>query len=138
MGTNKGRNREREHAVKNYLLNNINSEGYGVKVPETDKEKIDFLFNTFHREYGWHIDAVGEPKALAEWLSGLPSVCTVDFYYYDQIILGKMWGFLKEDATESEEWRFCSNFFNASANALLQMHRNSKRGLDIVTGRKAI
>ena len=100
---------------KQYILDNITSDGYieeGQKEPSTDKEKLQFLMDTFKSEYGWAIERYGIYKAFTEWLMGLPSVFSIDFMNYDILQLAKKWGSIPENATERQENKILANWWN--------------------------
>ena len=101
---------ERNKMIYKYVINHIDTEGYGVEA-KTDAEKIKFLWDTFKSEYGWAIPRMGQQRAFVEWLQGLPSSFSIDYNYGDIIRLGKEWGILKEDATSSQEDRFIDSWW---------------------------
>lgn len=43
-----------------YILAAIDASGYDVATPTTDKEKLQFLHDTFHSEYDFNIKRIGE------------------------------------------------------------------------------
>lgn len=96
--------------IYKYILKNIDSSGYD-KVTTTPKEKLRFLRDTFHSEYQWHINKHGVFKAFCEWMMGLPSSFTIDFYYHEMIALAKKWGKLPDNATEAQEDRITQRWF---------------------------
>jgi hypothetical protein len=65
--------------LKLALLETIDGDGY-FATPTTQKEKRDFLRDTFQSEYGWAIPKMGKDKAIQEWLRGLPSALYYPFY----------------------------------------------------------
>ena len=102
----------------NYLLDSINTE-IGENV--TDKEKINFVFDTFNNEYN---DAYNkrrypnECERLANYLRGLPSCIHIAFSDYDIIQIGKSWGYCK---TPKQEANFVNNWWSVMAFRLIQM-----------------
>ena len=82
--------------IENYIFDCIDFENYGLN-PETKKEKIKLLIETFKSEF-WHDynkqyykhDTV---NGFANWLMGLPSCFNVDFENYRILEIGKNWGF---------------------------------------------
>lgn len=97
--------------VKAYILNAIDSDGYG-ETPATETEKLQFLDRTFRAEYEWMIARVGYQKAMAEWISGLPSSFNVEFRNSKIVEIAKTWGDLPANATDDQEWKIISNWFN--------------------------
>jgi hypothetical protein len=108
-----------------YIIDCIDSEAYEVKT-STDKEKIQFLFDTFRNEYGWYIERVGVNEALKEWYMGLPSVFNMAFTNYDILQLAKKWGTLAENATEKQEDKILSNYWNLLASNTIQLFNKHK------------
>jgi hypothetical protein len=98
-----------------YILNAIDGDNYGI-VLNTDAEKLQFLSDTFEKEYGFMIKKVGYLKALIEWMQGLPSAFNVDFENYRIIEIAKEWGSIPEDATDKQEDKILDNWFNLIAN----------------------
>ena len=103
----------------NYLLESINTDEIGENA--TDKEKINFVFETFNNEYN---DAYykrrypNECERLANYLRGLPSCIHIAFSDYDIIQIGKSWGYCK---TPKQEANFVNNWWSVMAFRLIQM-----------------
>lgn len=89
--------------IHEYILDNIDNSGYEgctyYKVFNTDKDKLQFLYDTFNSEYGWHIAQVGQLKALASWLAGLPSAVSIEWRNHAILELGLEWGLLDYETT---------------------------------------
>ena len=102
-----------------YLLDSINTDEIGENA--TDKEKINFVFDTFNNEYN---DAYykrrypNECERLANYLRCLPSCCSIAFCDYDIIQIGKSWGYCK---TPKQEANFVNNWWPVMAFRLIQM-----------------
>ena len=115
--------------VNQYIMDCIDSDGYELKVqPQTDKEKLQFLYNTFwseklqyNREY-----YKSEHAAFMDWIQGLPSSFNVDYEYYRIIELAMLWGSLPHDATEKQTDKICENWFNFIASKTFQLFRKNK------------
>lgn len=99
---------------ENYIIDAIDGEGYNVTFTDT-VSKLQFLRETFYGEYGWHIAQVGEKKALAGWLAGLPSCCNIEWRNHKIIELGKEWGELSDAASEAREWAYLDHWFKNMA-----------------------
>lgn len=95
----------RYHQEEAYILSCIDADGYDLdRQPETDKEKLLFLWETFNAEYGWNIKRIGAFKALVEWLQGLPSSIGIAFTNWEILELARKWGSLKtHGSTEAQE-----------------------------------
>ena len=101
------------------IIDNIDFDGYGFSNDMYLYDKIKTTYNIFKKEYGFMIDRVGELKAFSEWLSGLPSVLTVPFYYNEMIQNAKDFGLVIKDEDE-----FCNNYFNRLSNAFFNLKNN--------------
>jgi hypothetical protein len=93
-----------------YILQAIDPSGYDIQA-NTPEEKLQFLRNTFVREYGFNIKRMGEVRALEEWLSGLPSSINIVFNYYDIEQLGRSLGLLRKNASEKTIEAFTHSWF---------------------------
>lgn len=109
-----------DKVVKLYIIDAIDP-NY-VKAEENNIiELINGLKTSFYAEYGFMVDKVGEQKALAEWLQGLPSAVSIDFYNHHILELAVKWGSIPEDATERQEDKILDNWFNFIANKITQL-----------------
>ena len=116
-----------DREAKNYLISNIDWSGYDLEDElKTDKEKLQFVADTFRAEYGHAIGRYGYQRALAEWFMGLPSAINVEFRNYYIIELAKAWGSIPENATEKQEEKILNNWFIWMANKLMQLFRAYK------------
>ena len=89
--------------VREYLMSVIDGTDYGA-VTETEQQKKDFIKETFWSEYGFNVKRVGLQKACQDYLMGLPSSCSVE-YWNDQIInMLKSWGVIKESMREATQY----------------------------------
>lgn len=103
----------RNEAMKQYILNAINSEGYEITT-NTEAEKIAFLLATFKSEYGYsqNIRYYGTiQKTFENWLMGLPSCFNIDFMNYRILEIGKEWQLLPQNATERQEDKFLAEWW---------------------------
>jgi len=105
-----------------YIVDSISSDGYGVN-PTTEKEKLQFLFDTFKSEYGWAISRYGIYRAFAEWCQGLPSSFNIDYENSEILKLAKKWGSLSSNPTERQEDKILDNWFNFISNKTFQLFR---------------
>lgn len=107
-----------------YILNCIDSSDYDLESePQTDADKLAFLSETFHAEYGWMVQRVGPITAFAEWCKGLPSSFNCEFRNHAIIDLAKEWGSIPADATERQEQKILDNWFNLIANKTFQLFK---------------
>lgn len=108
-----------------YILNAIDGSGYGRELI-TDKDKLQFLIDTFKSEYGWQAKRIGYLKAFNEWIQGLPSSFNIDYSYCDIIAIAKKWGSLPTNATKKQEDKVCENWFPLIANKSFQLMKKYK------------
>jgi len=106
--------------AQEYILNTIDSEPYDVKTT-TDKEKMQFLYSTFIKEFGFRIEQIGIQSALAEWYQGLPTVFPLAFTNYDILELAKKWGTLEENATEAKQDKYLEGYWRVLAANTIQL-----------------
>lgn len=115
-----------------YILNCIDSEGYDIHT-ETEREKMQFLADTFKSEYGWAY-TTGRYKSaqqtFVEWIMGLPSSFNIAFENYEIIKLAKEWGFLAPDADDRKEDKFLESYWNRIYMAVQKLC--SKHGVDLM------
>lgn len=90
--------------VREYLISCIDSSGYNIEA-ETDQQKKDFIKETFWAEYGFQVKRVGLQAACQDYLQGLPSSCTVEFWNDKIIEILKEWGVIKESMREETQYK---------------------------------
>jgi len=111
-----------------YIIDSVDWEGDDeLKTPpKTDKEKLKYLYDRFKSEYGHEIPRVGEQRAFANWLAGLPSVMPIPFYNNEILKFAKEMGSLPENATDKQEDRVLENYWNFMSNKTFQAFRKHK------------
>jgi len=113
----------------NYLLQSLDFDGFDLPKAKTNKDLINLFFGVFNSEVGYNIARIGEYKALAEYLSGLPSCINIDFDNHLIIERAKKYGSLKPCANESDEDKILDNYWHFMANKLIVLkngHINKK------------
>lgn len=101
--------------INSYILDCIDGSGYGVAL-NSDKDKLQFLADTFKSEYGHHISYYGSTqKALENWIMGLPSSFNVEFRNGGIIDLAIEWGSIPANASEAQKDKILANWFNLVA-----------------------
>jgi hypothetical protein len=115
---------QKTHDLYNqYLLDSIDFSGYELEIKlKTNQQLINQLFKTFEKEGGWQVDRIGFAPALTEWLSGLPSCINIDFANYDILERAKKYGSLAPGATEKDQDKLLSNYWDFMANKLIKLH----------------
>lgn len=111
--------------ARKYILSCIDSEPYEIKT-RGEKQKLQFLYDTFQHEMKWNIDRIGQYKAFTEWCMGLPTVFGIEFENYKIIELAKKWGTLAKDATEKQEDRILENYWNLVTVTTFQLFKKNK------------
>lgn len=110
---------------KNYeafILNCID-EDYDNNILTERDDKLRFVFDCFNKEYGHEIRRRGKQSALAEYLSGLPTCCTLPFYNVEIIDLAIEMGSIDPDPDDKLVERVLENYWSFMANLLLEMER---------------
>lgn len=97
-----------------YIVESVDATGYD-KEPQTPREKMQFVYDTFVAEYGWHIKQVGLPKALSSWLAGLPSSCSIEWRNHAILQLGEQWGEIAHNASEARQDAYLARWFDNTA-----------------------
>lgn len=113
-------------AYEQYIINAIETEGYEQRLYVTNKEKLQFLYDTFISEYGYeqNLQRYGSlQNVFKEYLAGLPSCINIVFYNHDIIELAKKMGSLDKNSTQEQEERVIANYFNFMANKVFQLFK---------------
>lgn len=105
------------------ILDGIDFEGCEIEA-NTNFEKVQALFEVFKSEYGFNIDRMGEKRAFAEWLQGLPSSCDIPFMNYDILNRAYVHGLIEANASEEEEDKFLNEYFLNLASAFFTLKNN--------------
>ena len=102
-----------------YILDCIDCENLNENA--TDEEKIRKFIDVFHSEYDNAYRRKIYPTLrvhIANYLQGLPSICSVAYENYQIAELGKQWGYVTNDESES---RFIDNWFRMVADHIIEM-----------------
>lgn len=118
--------RQRRKLVREFILKEIDADGYTDTVPETDAEKLQFLADTFKSEYGWAIERYGVTGAIREWLMGLPSVLTLPFYNSDVLEFAVKFGYLTDESEEGRDDAFLKGYWQIMAREVAGMFFDNK------------
>lgn len=114
------RNYKRGGAMFAYILDSVYSDVIDTE-SMTDKEKIEFLLDTFFEEKcKYDRSGMCTFDLLREWLQGLPSAISVAFYYSDIAETGKSMGYCKDARSEA---RFINNWWGMLAYYILRLAR---------------
>jgi hypothetical protein len=109
----------------NYIIDAISTDGYDIEA-NTDVEKLQFVANCFKSEYCFpnNLKYYGTyQNTLANWFMGLPSSINIEFRNHAIIEIAKKWGSIPENATEKQEYKIISNWFNLIAFKTLQLFK---------------
>lgn len=105
--------------IYQYILDGIDYED--LKENATNEEKIRTFIDVFHSEYDNAYRRKIYPTLsvhIANYLQGLPSVCSVAYENYRIAEMGKQWGYVTNDESES---RFINNWFRLIADRIIEM-----------------
>lgn len=107
------------HPVFAYILNCIDSqyaEELGMKIPQTEQEKLQYVVDVFKSEYSFSIKREGLYKSFESWLMGLPAVINIDFENYKILEFAYKWKSIQniksERIREARENLILGNWFN--------------------------
>lgn len=104
--------------INTYILDCIDHDAYGFEC-DNDKEKLQFLYDTFISEYWYpqNVQRYNNNKTLGfqNWISGLPTVFTVDFSNFDIWNKAIELGLLKQDPTDKQIDSFLPKWFHIIA-----------------------
>lgn len=101
-----------------YILDCISSDYVELT---TDKEKVMYFFSQFEIEHNseYYKRAIPNEQArIADYLQGLPSCCSVDYWCDDIAKIGKSWGLCQ---TPKKELAFVEDWYNVLALRLIQL-----------------
>ena len=111
-----------------YIFDCIDFSDYDIN-PETEKEQLQEVFNEFNRVavYPNNLKRFGNYQLMfADYLMGLPSNFNVDFENYKILKIAKKWGSIPEEATEKQEDKILSNWWNFIASNTFKLFRKYK------------
>ena len=106
-----------------YILDCISGEGY-EKEFNTDSERLQFLADCFNGEYvcEFNLKRDGSYQSMFKnWIQGAPSCFNIAYEYHEIIALAKEWGSIPKNATDKEENKILSNYFNFIASKTFQL-----------------
>lgn len=114
------RNYKRGGAMFAYILDSVYSDELNTETM-TDKERIEFLLDTFFEEKcKYDRSGMRTIDLLREWLQGLPSAISVAFYYSDIAATGKSMGYCKDARSEA---RFVNSWLDRLSFNILRLAR---------------
>lgn len=114
------RNYKRGGAMFAYILDSVYSDVIDTE-SMTDKERIEFLLDTFFEEkYKYDRRGMCTFELLREWMQGLPSAISVAFSDSDIAATGKSLGYCKDARSEA---RFINNWWGMLAYYILRLAR---------------
>ena len=105
--------------VYQYILDCIDYED--LNEDATNEEKICKFIDVFHSEYDNTYRRKIYPTLsvhIANYLQGLPSVCSIAYDDYRIAELGKQWGYVTDNESES---RFTDNWFRMISVRIIEM-----------------
>lgn len=111
--------------IREHILNSINAEGYEQQ-PKTEKEKLQFVVDTFNAEYVYpqNLQRYGTYQELfKQWLMGLPTALQVEFTYHKVNEFMESIGLKQpENKSDDETFHLYLDLIYREFNALLRKH----------------
>lgn len=119
--------RELTPEIQNYLINNLCFDGYDLKVePFTVKEKLQAFYKIMLSEYG-HNFTTHKNKAyqdvITDYLQGLPSTLTIEFYNGEIFQLLKKWNVCNDDIDDDNLHKLIDQYWLVMGAKLLMLLR---------------
>ena len=106
-----------------YILNAVNSEDVDIEAM-TDRQKVDFVYSHFadtaNHQFNMRKFPVQQDR-FADWLAGAPSIFNIDFANHRILEIAIEWGSIPENATEAQEDKILSNWYNYIAAKFFQL-----------------
>jgi len=116
----------RKQAIKQYILNSINSDDYDVPEFQNDRDKLRFLHKTFKSEKGKEIDFKGETLVMSEYLKGAPCCFEIDFEAYEILNQARRLGVLEKPYDVTKESKVLDDWFDFIAIETVMLFRKFK------------
>lgn len=88
---------------------------------KTKREKVEFMKTRFESEMRYNIKADGRFKAMIYWFQGLCNTVPLEYENYKIIELGKEWGTIPKNASESKEDLWLENYWGFMAMRALSL-----------------
>ena len=108
--------------AREYLMSVVDGSDYDV-VTETEQQKKEFIKETFWSEYGDNVKRVGLQKACEDYLKGLPSSCSVEYWNGEIINMLKSWGVIKETMREETQYKKVDEYWIRLSSELSEIVR---------------
>ena len=110
--------KEQNANYNEYLIDSILT--YDGEIPENP---IKYFFEVFEKEQGWNVERVGLQNAVAEWLSGLPSVISIPFMNWEILELAHNMG--TPTHSGKEEDAILNNYWSFMAKRLIKLNKEN-------------
>jgi hypothetical protein len=122
--------KEQNKSYEQYIIEAIDESGYDEPLPLcTDKQKLQFLHDTFVSEY-WHEQNQKryhiKENAFREWIMGLPSCFNIEWENYKILDLAVRMGNLPEDYTKNQADKILENYFAFITAKVFRLFRKYK------------
>ncbi|HSG31201.1 MAG TPA: hypothetical protein VLB82_06595 [Thermodesulfobacteriota bacterium] len=119
--------KEKNEFIYEYIIDSI----YNADDPEysdnmTDKEKLQYLYNTFSSEKGYEIPRRGVYKAFIDYMQGLGSSFNIAYTYNDIYELAYEQGSLSPDDNENKHYKIANNYYNYMATKVFELFSKHK------------
>ncbi|AOQ26752.1 hypothetical protein [Vibrio phage S4-7] len=118
-------------ALKAIVINSFDLAAYDIETDGlTIAQQAQKVLDCFSSEYDHEYNRRAFPNKqlrIAEWLKGLPTVCTVPFYNGEIIEHGKRIGQIKQNVTEASEQKYIDQWFSLMAWKIIQLSEMKKQ-----------
>lgn len=123
--------------LKAIVINSFDLEACDFNTEElTIAQQAQKVLERFSSEYDCPYNirqSLNRQLRIAEWLKGLPTVCTVPFYNGEIIEHGKRIGQLKTNTTENAEQKYIDQWFSLMAWKIIQLSEMKNQAEKTIT-----
>jgi len=125
---NKLKGKELEVFYARYFLDCFNFEGQDVPENLTPKQQFKEAYKIMDKEMIQnHPLTTSTHQHVINWLQGLASACSIDYYWSEVIKLAEQTGHLTENSTETQIDNIKCNYWSFMANMFLKLANRSNK-----------
>ena len=109
-----------------YFINAIDNQEYNNEILATDKDKLQFLFDTFKTEKDYQIKRIGVYNAFMDWAQGLPTLLNLPYSDYDILSFAVEMGSLQDTTRDNENNKVIDNYYNFVTSHYFKLFKKHK------------